>query len=167
MICHRHRQQNTSDVVPAFFRISNPHNKPKPGDGNMEICRPLSRSARLLSRRLTCPNTVLQPRYTSVFQREARRAASSKHPQGFVPPQKEELEELRERVQEFASTLNAIRCITQLTDSICLTQDARSQKKSPIRRTRAMNSQTTCGGRWERPGASRHPQAFRSCAERC
>lgn len=31
-----------------------------------------------------------------------RRAASSKHPQGFVPPAKEDLDELRERVQEFA-----------------------------------------------------------------
>ncbi|KAJ9645816.1 hypothetical protein H2199_002857 [Coniosporium tulheliwenetii] len=30
-----------------------------------------------------------------------RRAASSKHPKGFVPPAKEDLDELRERVQEF------------------------------------------------------------------
>lgn len=32
-----------------------------------------------------------------------RRAASTKHPKGFVSPSTEELAELRERVQEFAS----------------------------------------------------------------
>jgi len=30
-----------------------------------------------------------------------RRAASSKHPKGFVPPTQEDLNELRESVQEF------------------------------------------------------------------
>lgn len=37
----------------------------------------------------------------SIISLNARRAASTKHPQGFVPPTNEDLNELRERVQEF------------------------------------------------------------------
>lgn len=37
------------------------------------------------------------------LQVNIKRAASSKHPQGFVPPTAEDLTELRERVQEFTS----------------------------------------------------------------
>ena len=36
-------------------------------------------------------------------QLTAKRAASTKHPNGFVPPTTEDLAELRERVQEFTS----------------------------------------------------------------
>jgi isovaleryl-CoA dehydrogenase len=52
---------------------------------------------RLLSRsiRSLC---LQQPR---VLHAAARRHASTKHPQGFVPPTQEDLTELRERVQEF------------------------------------------------------------------
>ncbi|EON69952.1 isovaleryl-CoA dehydrogenase [Coniosporium apollinis CBS 100218] len=52
--------------------------------------RLLLRCARQVGRR----QAVLAP----IFQ---RRAASSKHPKGFAPPAKEDLDELRERVQEF------------------------------------------------------------------
>ena len=60
-------------------------------------------SAPHVSRALT--NTIRQigrsrPR---PLQLNIKRAASTKHPQGFVPPTAEDLMELRERVQEFTS----------------------------------------------------------------
>ena len=58
-----------------------------------------------VSRALT--NTIrqigrLRPR---PLQINTKRAASTKHPQGFVPPTAEDLTELRERVQEFTSEI--------------------------------------------------------------
>ena len=58
-----------------------------------------------VSRALT--NTIRQigrsrPRPLQV---NPKRAASSKHPRGFVPPTAEDLTELRERVQEFTSEI--------------------------------------------------------------
>ncbi|PGH16291.1 hypothetical protein AJ79_01830 [Helicocarpus griseus UAMH5409] len=44
--------------------------------------------------------TLCRPR-RQLIQPPAWRAASTKHPQGFVPPTHEDLQELRERVQEF------------------------------------------------------------------
>ncbi|KAF2834567.1 isovaleryl-CoA dehydrogenase [Patellaria atrata CBS 101060] len=42
-----------------------------------------------------------KPRRSHISLKNFRRAASSKHPQGFVAPTREDLDELRERVQEF------------------------------------------------------------------
>ena len=58
-----------------------------------------------VSRALT--NTIRQigrsrPRPLQV---NPKRAASTKHPRGFVPPTAEDLTELRERVQEFTSEI--------------------------------------------------------------
>ncbi|KAJ9624840.1 hypothetical protein H2203_004790 [Taxawa tesnikishii (nom. ined.)] len=53
---------------------------------------------RLLSRVLECPRS---PR-PSLAQYQWRRCASTKHPKGFEPPSREDLDELRERTQEFA-----------------------------------------------------------------
>ena len=50
--------------------------------------------------------------------RLARRPMSSKHPKGFVAPAKQDLEELRERVQEFTSTLSS----NMYTPSLQLTE---------------------------------------------
>lgn len=48
-----------------------------------------------------------------------RRAASSKHPKGFVPPAKEDLDELRDRVQEFTSMLFLDECDELELNSAC------------------------------------------------
>ena len=64
-----------------------------------------------VSRALT--NTIRQigrsrPRPLQV---NIKRAVSSKHPRGFVPPTAEDLTELRERVQEFTSEIpNSTAC---------------------------------------------------------
>ncbi|RMZ91213.1 hypothetical protein DV736_g1531, partial [Chaetothyriales sp. CBS 134916] len=57
----------------------------------------LRATARAAPRRLTTPTTPL----ARLGRRQASSSAS-KHPPGFVPPTTEELQELRERVQEFA-----------------------------------------------------------------
>lgn len=54
-----------------------------------------------------------------------RRAASSKHPKGFVPPAKEDLDELRERVQEFTSMLFPDECDKPQLNSACRARDPR------------------------------------------
>jgi len=55
--------------------------------------------ARLLTRSARQSVCIRPP----TAQLTIRRAASTKHPKGFVPPTWEDLTELRERVQEFTS----------------------------------------------------------------
>ena len=55
-----------------------------------------SRIAIKATRRVCRAQPLFTPHITA-------RAASTKHPKGFVPPTQEDLVELRERVQEFTS----------------------------------------------------------------
>ncbi|CAK7203401.1 hypothetical protein SEUCBS139899_006134 [Sporothrix eucalyptigena] len=72
---------------------------------SLQSLRPLARTAvtsscrRLTSRTLSSPSIAIS---ASLAIRQQSRSVSSKHPKGFVPPTQEDLEELRERVQEFA-----------------------------------------------------------------
>lgn len=62
----------------------------------------LSRSLRPLTKTTTASSPlVLLPPSTSLLSHPRRHASSSKHAQTFVPPTREDLDELRERVQEF------------------------------------------------------------------
>lgn len=63
----------------------------------------LARLARPLAKPASPSSTALALRSsTSAFPLSRRHASTSKHPQGFVPPTQADLDELRERVQEFA-----------------------------------------------------------------
>ncbi|CAK7274167.1 hypothetical protein SEPCBS57363_006022 [Sporothrix epigloea] len=72
---------------------------------SLHLLRPLARKAvtsscqRLTRRALSSPSTVIA--FPSLAAHQQLRFASSKHPKGFVPPSPDDLEELRERVQEF------------------------------------------------------------------
>lgn len=109
---------------------------------------------RLLSRVLECPRS---PR-PSLAQYQWRRCASTKHPKGFEPPSREDLDELRERTQEFASrctlrqqkTVNRELLLSGCVLCFCTNanelQDERSLRKLLRRQTTRMSFPTTCGG---------------------
>lgn len=61
--------------------------------------KPLSRRVLIASTRRECLVSLASRSFLPSLQ--TRRYAHSKHPQGFSPPDKAELHELRERVQEF------------------------------------------------------------------
>ncbi|CAK7237089.1 hypothetical protein SCUCBS95973_009830 [Sporothrix curviconia] len=73
---------------------------------SFQTLRPLARTAVTSSCRRLAPRTFSPPSIavaaSSLAVRQQSRFASSKHPKGFVPPTPDDLEELRERVQEFA-----------------------------------------------------------------
>lgn len=64
-----------------------------------------ARSARQLCRHQQCAAAGARRGAAAFVQ--AKRFASTKHPKGFEPPTQGELEELRERVQEFTSMLTS------------------------------------------------------------
>lgn len=61
----------------------------------------LATSARSLPNKASSPATVAIRSRIAAAPEYRRWASTSKHPQGFVPPTQADLEELRERVQEF------------------------------------------------------------------
>lgn len=66
------------------------------------VLHSLARLARPLAKPASPSPTALPLRSsTSAFPLSRRHASTSKHPQGFVPPTQADLDELRERVQEF------------------------------------------------------------------
>lgn len=72
-------------------------------ESNMSSSRALhglARSSRPLTKRATATSTLLLQQQTPSFVFQSRRNAS-KHSKSFVPPTQADLEELRERVQEF------------------------------------------------------------------
>lgn len=79
---------------------------------SLHALRPLARTAAAKSCRRLSPRTALlplssisihaAPASASILSQQTTRSASSKHPKGFVAPTPDDLEELRERVQEFA-----------------------------------------------------------------
>lgn len=80
----------------------------------------------------------------------AKRAASSKHPKGFVPPATEELAELRDRVQEFTRMILTSHFATRR--KLINEQGERFQKSLLRKRIEKMSFQTICGRSLERQG---------------
>lgn len=72
---------------------------------SLHSLRPLARKAVTSSCQCLTRRALSSPSTTTVFPslvaHQQLRFASSKHPKGFVPPSPDDLEELRERVQEF------------------------------------------------------------------
>ena len=83
----------------------------------------------------------------------AKRAASSKHPKGFVPPSTEELAELRDRVQEFTRIILELHFVTRR--KLTSEQVERFQKSLLRKRIEKMSFQTICGRSLGRQGG--HP----------
>lgn len=89
---------------------------------------------------------------TKIFSLPIRgqRWIATKHPKGFYPPAREDLEELRERTQEFARK-HVLLLVTSFSDTP--TKGEKFQKMSlrgPIMRT---SFPTRCGGSWAKPGS--------------
>lgn len=53
------------------------------------------------ARRVTRPRIPTSTRLVSPALQQRACLSTAKHPSGFIPPKEEDLEELRERVQEF------------------------------------------------------------------